>query len=138
MGREGRPNVGHCVSQWAIPGNREGNDRPQRVDGGKLLMARLEFALDLAVSFLFAFMHDLKSTFVPSNATHPISWRPLAARSSAPARTALPASPDGSCVDAPEGLAAIHAFRALLTGRWTEIFGSPDNLQGHPTVNGRR
>ena len=34
-------------------------------------MARLEFALDLAVSFLFAFMHDLKSTFVPSNATHP-------------------------------------------------------------------
>src|SRR5262245_47881585 len=76
MGREGRPNVGHCVSQWAIPGNREGNDRPQRVDGGKLLMARLEFALDLAVSFLFAFMHALKPTFVPSNPTHPTFMAP--------------------------------------------------------------
>ena len=28
-------------------------------------------------------------------------------------------------------------FRALLTSGWAEFFGSPDDSEGHPIVNGR-
>src|SRR5262245_32942975 len=73
--RSGDLQIWVCDSEGHNP--MQLNDRRQRVDGGKLLMARLEFALDLAVSFLFAFMHDLKSTFVPSNATHPTFMAPV-------------------------------------------------------------
>jgi len=32
----------------------------------------------------------------------------------------------------------MYGLKSALTGGWTEIFGSPDNLQGHPIFNGRR